>query len=130
MRDVSLLPSYAMIYDTTVVTDLIITVYFPSVEKKGTVSDFSLVSFLLFRFINVFLFFFFNSSPPSSIVCFLCFHLPTLPSYSFHKYPFKFTNTIKKCPPPTHTPPHNYLLHYALASIWCEGESLDTANVL
>lgn len=46
MRNVSLLPSYAMIYDTMVVTDLIITVYFPSKRKKVIVSDFACFPFI------------------------------------------------------------------------------------
>lgn len=41
MRNVSLFLSYAMIYDTMLVTDLIITVYFPSEGEKVIVSDFA-----------------------------------------------------------------------------------------
>lgn len=65
MRNVSLFLSYAMIYDTMVVTDLIITVYFPSEGKKVKVSDFACFPFiprLLFHRQTSFF-----SSPPSSI---------------------------------------------------------------
>lgn len=46
MRNVSLFLSYAVIYETMVVTDLIITVYFPSEGKKVTVSDFACFPFI------------------------------------------------------------------------------------
>ena len=121
MRKVSLFPSYAMIYDTTLVTDLIITVYFSLRREEKWSQQFQplFLSFLVFSFTNGFF------PPISSLLnsfSFFVFSLPTLPSYSSHKYPFKFTNTIKNSP--------HQRLHYALTSIWWEGESLDTANML
>lgn len=53
-----------MIYDTMVVTDLIITVYFPSKGKKVIVSDFACFPFIptsFFCFTDEF--FFFNPRP-------------------------------------------------------------------
>ena len=117
MRNVSLFPSYAVIYDTMVVTDLIITVYFPSEGKKVKVSDFACFPFIPRLLFHRSLFF----SSPHLFDRFFFFssllHLPTPSSFhSSHKYPFKFTNTIKNSP--------HQRLHCALPGIWWEGNLL------
>lgn len=67
MTNVSLFPSYAMIYDTMVVSDLIIAVYFPSEGEKVKVSDFSFFLSSPSFVSQMHLFFFFSSSRVSSI---------------------------------------------------------------
>lgn len=82
MRKVSLFLSYAVIYDTEVVTDLIITLYFPSEGKKGKVSDSGLFSFHFSSFVP-------QTSPPASMDFSFFFLFLTLSSYTPHKYAFK-----------------------------------------
>lgn len=121
MRNVSLFPSYAMIYDTMVVTDLIITVYFPSEGKKVKVSNFACFPFIPRLLFHRQASLFFISSLFNRFFFFFS-HLPTPPSYSSHKYPFKFTNTIKNSP-------HQRLV-LCLTRHLVRGESLDTASLL
>lgn len=94
-NEVSFFLSYAVIYDTAVVTDLIITVYFPS--KAGESKKSAFFCCLFFCFTGVL------SSPLSvNLAFFSMLHAHTYththaPPF-FHKYPFKFTNTLHNYP--------------------------------
>lgn len=115
MRKVSLFLSYAVIYDTEVVTDLIITLYFPSEGKKGKVSDSGLFSFHFSSFVP-------QTSPPASMGFSFFFLFPTLLSYTPHKYAFKIHKHNKEFSP---LAPSRCLTQRLV-----RGESLDTVNVL
>lgn len=114
MRAVWLLLSYAMIYDTTVVTVLIITLFPPQKVRNVNVSNFRLFSFRCPSSFSHKRPVFYSDSLQTISSLRLPLHFSYPASHSSHRYPFKTHRYNKESFP-------HQRLHWASPSSWWEG---------